>query len=120
MVEYRKTVAQHPDDAEYRSKLRRAELKAADYCYQKGQLQLEKGNIQEAIAQFQQGLAAMPDHGKLQQAMASAIARNEAANLYQEGLNLRQAGKPMTPAGRSRGRSRSIPMIRTRPRRSRS
>ena len=82
-----------PDDAEYRSRLRRAELTAADYYYKKGQIFLEKGNIEEAIAQFQQGLAAMPDHGKLQQAMASAIARNEAANLYQEGLNLRQAGK---------------------------
>jgi general secretion pathway protein D len=93
VVEYRKAVAGRPDDAEYRSRLRRAELKAADYYYQKGQLQLEKGNLEEAIGQFQQGLAAMPDHGKLQQAMSSAIARNEAANLYQEGITLRQAGK---------------------------
>jgi general secretion pathway protein D len=93
VIEYRKALAARPDDAEYLSKLRRTELKAADYYYQKGQLQLEKGNLEEAIAQFQQGLAAMPDHGKLQQAMTSAIARNEAANLYQEGLNLRQAGK---------------------------
>jgi general secretion pathway protein D len=93
VVEYRKAVGERPDDAEYRSRLRRAELKAADYYYQKGQLQLEKGNLEDAIGQFQQGLAAMPDHGKLQQAMSSAIARNEAGNLYQEGLALRQAGK---------------------------
>ena len=43
--------------------------------------------------QFQHGLASMPDHRKLQQAMTDAIARKEAANLYQEGLNLHQAGK---------------------------
>jgi general secretion pathway protein D len=93
VIEYRKASAERPDDAEYKSRLRRTELKAADFYYGRGQRFLEQGNLDEAIAQFQQGMASMPDHGKLQQAMTHALARHEAANLYQEGLNLRQAGK---------------------------
>jgi len=93
VLEYRKALARHPGDIEYRSRLKQTELKAADFYYQRGQQFLEQGNLDEAIVQYQQGLASMPDHRKLQQAMTEAIARKEAGNLYQEGSYLRQAGR---------------------------
>jgi len=93
VLEYRKALARHPGDIEYRSRLKQTELKAADFYYQRGQQFLDQGNLDEAIVQYQQGLASMPDHRKLQQAMTEAIARKEAGNLYQEGSYLRQAGR---------------------------
>ncbi len=94
VVEYRKALAEKPNDVEYRSRLRQTELKAADFYYQRGQrLLLDQGNVDAAIVQYQQGLAAMPEHSKLQQAMNEAIARKEAASLYQEGVTLRDAGR---------------------------
>jgi general secretion pathway protein D len=93
VLEYRKGLASSPGDIEYRSRLRQTELKAADFYYQRGQRMLEQGALDEAVVQFQQGLASLPDHRKLQQAMTDALARKEAANLYLEGVNLHQAGK---------------------------
>jgi general secretion pathway protein D len=93
VLEYRKALSDSPSDIEYRSRLKQTELKAADFYYQRGQRFIEQGNLDEAIVQYQQGLASMPDHRKLQQAMTDAIARKEAGNLYQEGSYLRQAGR---------------------------
>jgi general secretion pathway protein D len=93
VLEYRKALLERPGDIEFRSRLKQTELKSADFYYQQGQQFLEQGNLDEAIVQFQHGLASMPDHRKLQQVMTDAIARKEAANLYQEGLNLHQTGK---------------------------
>ena len=93
VLEYRKALSEHPNDVEYRSRLKQTELKAADFYYQRGVRLVEQGNLDSAIVQFQQGLAAISDHSKLQQAMADALARKEAASLYQEGANLRQAGR---------------------------
>src|SRR6267143_1653059 len=93
VLEYRKALVERHGDIEVRSRLKEPELKSADYYYQQGQRFLEQGNLDEAIVQFQHGLASMPDHRKLQQVMTDAIARKEAANLYQEGLNLHQTGK---------------------------
>src|SRR5712691_2131601 len=92
VLEYRKATADSPGDVEYRSRLKQTELKAADFYYQRGQRSLEQGNLDGAIVQYQQGMAAMPDHSKLQQAMTDAIARKEAGNTYREGVNLREAG----------------------------
>ncbi|MCK7479001.1 MAG: hypothetical protein M0C28_17770 [Candidatus Moduliflexus flocculans] len=39
------------------------------------------------------GRAALPDHSKLLQARNEAVARKEANALYDEGVNLREAGK---------------------------
>lgn len=93
VLEYRKALSEHPNDVEYRSRLKQTELKAADFYYQRGVRLVEQGNLDSAIVQFQQGLAAISDHSKLQQAMADALARKEAASLYQEGASLRQAGR---------------------------
>lgn len=93
VLEYRKAYIKHPNDVEYKSRLKQTELKAADYYYQRGMALLEQSNLDGASVQFQQGLAAMPDHGKLQQAMTDVIARKEAASVYQEAISLRDAGK---------------------------
>ncbi|MGB5080898.1 MAG: secretin N-terminal domain-containing protein [Burkholderiales bacterium] len=93
VLEYRKALADSPADIEFRSRLRQAELKAADFYYQRGTRLLEQNNLDGAIVQFQQGLASMPDHSKLQQAMTEVIARKEGASLFREGLNLRDAGQ---------------------------
>lgn len=93
VVEYRKAYSANPRDIEYRSRLKQMELKAADFYYQKGTTLLEQGNIDAATLQFQQGLAAMTEHTKLQQAMNLALARKEAGALYQEGLRHRESEK---------------------------
>lgn len=93
VIEYRKAHARHPKDVEFKSRLQQMELKAADYYYQRGMAALERDNIDGAIVQFQQGLAALADHAKLQQAMATALARKEANNLYFEGMRAEEAGK---------------------------
>jgi len=93
VLEYRKALAAQPNDVEYRSRLKQTELKAADFYYQRGIQMLEQANLDAAIVQFQQGLAAVPDHSKLQQAMVEVLARKEAANLYLEAINLREAGR---------------------------
>lgn len=93
VIEYRKAYGKHPNNVEYKSRLHQVELKAADYYYQRGIKLVEQGNLDGAIVQFQQGLAAMPDHSKLQQAMNEALARKEAGSSYSEGASYQEAGK---------------------------
>lgn len=93
VIEYRKLNAQQPGNVEYKSRLKQTEMKAADFYYQRGVTQMEQGNLDGAVVQFQQGLAAMPDHSKLLQVMNQALARKEAESLYQEALSYREAGK---------------------------
>jgi general secretion pathway protein D len=93
VLEYRRALAERPNDVELRSRLKQTELKAADFYYQRGMRLLEQGNLDGAIGEFQQGLTAIPDHSKLQQAMSGALARKEAASVYQEGLKMREAGR---------------------------
>ncbi len=93
VIEYRKAYAKHPENVEYKSRLKQTELKAADFYYQRGVGLMEQGNLDGAIVQFQQGLAAMPDHSKLLQAMNQTLARKEAESLYHEALSYQEAGK---------------------------
>lgn len=93
VLEYRKAYGKTPENIEYKSRLKQTELKAADHYYQRGLKLIEQGNVDAAIEQFQQGLAAMPEHSKLQQAMNDALSRKEAATLYQEGHTYQEAGK---------------------------
>ena len=99
---YREATAREPNDVELRSRLRQAELKAADHYYQRGLRLVEQGNLDGAIVQFQQGLAAMPDHSKLLQIMNQTLVRKEASHLYEEGRRLREAGKPNEAMSRFR------------------
>ena len=98
VLEYRKAYGKEPQNVEYKSRLKQTELKAADFYYQRGMRLVEQGNLDAAIVQFQQGLAAMPDHNKLLQAMNETLARKEANNQYQEAANHLEAGR--TPEAR--------------------
>lgn len=93
VLEYRKAYAANPTDVEYKSRLKQTELKAADFYYQRGMRLLEQGNFDGAIVQFQQGLAAVPDHSKLLQAMGDTLTRKEANSLYLEAMNHFEAGR---------------------------
>ena len=104
VLEYRRLLADRPNDVELRSRLQQTELRAADFYYQRGLLLMESGNLDGAIAELQQGLTSLPGQAKLQQAMGMALARKESGSLYQEGLSLREAGR-MEEAARQFQRS---------------
>jgi len=106
---YRKATLRQPNDVELRSRLRQTELKAADFYYQRGRRMTEQGNLDGAIMQFQQGLAAMPDHSKLLQIMNQTLVRKEANLLYDEGRRLREGGKPNEAMARFRSALRIHP-----------
>jgi general secretion pathway protein D len=93
VLAYRKVSAENPTDVEYKSRLKQTELKAADYYYQRGWILFEQDNLDGAVIQFQQGLAAMPDHGKLLQAMRQVLLRKEANSLYAEAVKAKEAGQ---------------------------
>lgn len=93
VLEYRKAAARYPADVEYRSRLKQTEHKAADYYYQRGLALLEQDSLDAAIQQFQQGLAAVPDHGKLLQVMNQALLRKEANALYEQAAREIEAGR---------------------------
>lgn len=93
VLAYRKVSAENPSDVEYKSRLKQTELKAADYYYQRGLALYEQDNLDGAVIQFQQGLAAMPDHGKLLQAMRQVLLRKEANSLYLEAVKAKEAGQ---------------------------
>ena len=93
VLEYRKAYTSRPTDIEYKSRLQQAELKAADFYYKRGIQMLEQGNLDGAIGQFQDGLVCMPDHQKLQQAIADVTARKQADTLVSEAVSLRDGGK---------------------------
>src|SRR5215469_11530347 len=78
VLTYRKYCSQKPCDVEYRSRLKQTELKAADFFYQRGLREEEAGNFDAALEQFQEGLIAMPEHNRLQQAIAEVVARKQA------------------------------------------
>lgn len=91
--EYREAYARNPGNIQYKSRLRQAELRAADFFYQRGQRFAEQGNFDAAMIEFQQGLNAMPEHSKLIQGMTAVVARNEAGRLYGEARSILEAGK---------------------------
>lgn len=91
VLEYRKAHNREPANVEFTSRLRQAELKAADYYYQKGFRHFEFGNYDAAIQEYQRGLTAMPEHGKLLQAMNRALAEKQASQLVAEARLMEQA-----------------------------
>lgn len=90
---YRKASVNAPGDIEFKSRLKQTELKAADYYYQEGTKLIDAGNEDGAVVKFQQGLVAMPDHSKLNQAMQELLARQEANRLYKEALANHNMGR---------------------------
>ncbi len=94
VLEFRQASRERPNDIEIRSRLRQTELKAAEHYYHRGALTRAKGDLDGAIALFQQGLVVMPENDKLQSALREAQTRKEAIALYLEGSKLMDAGKP--------------------------
>ena len=93
VLEYRRALVDDPGNIEFKSRLKYTELKAADFYYQRGLELIEQGNIDGAIVQYQQGLTAMPKHGKLSQAMSQVLSRKEANALYESARLEAEAGK---------------------------
>lgn len=91
VMEYRKAHNRDPGNVEYSSRLRQAELKAADFYYQKGVRHFDAGNYDAAIVEYQRGLTAMPEHGKLLQAMNRALSEKQADQLIAEAGLMEQA-----------------------------
>lgn len=91
VAEYRKALAGNGNNVEYRSRLKQAELNAAEFYYHQGVRLVESGDLDGAIVQFQQGLSAMPEYGKLHQAMKETLSRKEAQTLFEEGKRLVEA-----------------------------
>lgn len=94
IVEYRKAVLEQPNNIEYRQRLQRAELDAANYFLDRGTALFSEGKYDAAIAEFQSGLAAVPEHPRLLQVLSEALGRKEAEALYLEALNYIEAQRP--------------------------
>lgn len=91
VLEYRKAHNRDPANVEFSSRLWQAELKAADFYYQKGFRHFESGNYDAAIQEYQHGLTAKPQHSKLLQAMNRVLAEKQANQLVTEAKLLEQA-----------------------------
>lgn len=93
VMEYRKAYDKIATDARITLRLRQVELKAAEHYYQRGAMLYDKGDIEGAIVEYEQGLAAMPDNDKLRQSLLLAVAHQDAERLYAEGLSMQEAGR---------------------------
>lgn len=93
VMEYRKAYDKTATDAKIALRLRQVEFKAAEYYYQRGAMLYDKGDIEGAIVEYEQGLAAMSDNDKLRQSLALAVARQDAERFYAEGLSMKEAGR---------------------------
>lgn len=91
--EYQTAHNDDPSNIEITSRLREAEIRAADSYYHKGMLELSKGNNDAALELFQQGLQAMPANDKLAKAQQDVVNRKESSSLYKEALGLLDAGR---------------------------
>lgn len=86
VLEYRRALKEHPGDVELTSRLRQTELKAAEHYYHRGVTQRDRGDLEGAIATFQQGVVAKSDYSKLQEAMLDVLSLREAGLLYADAL----------------------------------
>lgn len=93
VLTYRKARSKDPDSVELRSRLERAEIRAAEHYYHQGKDLLETGQLEGALSAFQQGLVAKPDYAKLRKSMDKALARRQADRLHKEGKRNLQMGR---------------------------
>ena len=105
VAEYRKAYAEKPQRHQFKSRLKQAELKAADFYYQRARI-AEQGNLDSAVVQFQQGLIAMPDHSKLLQAMNETLARKKPTCSTRKAKACVRPARPTTRCANSCGRAR--------------
>lgn len=100
VLEYRKALAKNNGNVEYRSRLKQTELHAAEFYYHQGKRQAESGDLDGALAHYQQGLSAMPEHEKLRQAVKEILGRKEAQTYFGEGERLAGADKKAEAAAK--------------------
>lgn len=91
--EYRKENSEHPADIEVKMKLQQAELNAAEAYYEDGMAFENQGLLDDAIYQFREGLAAMPNNEKVANALKTTLQEKEANTFYQQAVDLDKAGK---------------------------
>jgi len=97
VLELRDEVKASPGDVSLKSLLVQYEANAAEFYYQQGAEQLDRGQYALAIEEFNRGLTAAPDHDKLLQSISSALLKQhehqqirEAQSQYRVG-NLQEA-----------------------------
>jgi general secretion pathway protein D len=92
VMELRKAAREHPNNVEVRSRLVQTELRAAEHFHARAMQWAAQGETSAAIEALQNGLSAAPTHEKLQQALASLLAQQEADSLHEEGQRLQALG----------------------------
>lgn len=93
VLTYRKAVQEDPDNVTLKYHLKEAELQAAEFYYQRGLKYQQAGNLDEAIAEFQRAITAMPDYTKARQALGRALAKKEADRHYQDAQRYTEVDK---------------------------
>lgn len=93
VVEYRREYSEHPTDYEIKMRLQEAEMNAAEAYYEDGMALKEEGLLDDAIYQFREGMAAMPNNEKVANALKSTLKEKEADTFYQQAADLDKAGK---------------------------
>ena len=107
VMEYRSELERNPNSIELKSSLRQAELRAAEYYFQQGVNELARNNYEAAIGYYEQGLAAMPGHEKLQTSMHAALAKKESALMLKEARRYKEIGS-MENEGRALERALTL------------
>ncbi len=92
VMEYRAELERDPGNIAVRSSLKQTELRAAEYYYKTGMIQISKNSYELAVSSFEQGLAAMPNNEKLQLAVRSTMAVRERSHLLKEAERYKKIG----------------------------
>jgi len=69
VVEYTKALREKPDDAEIRSGLGRAKLRASEVHFQRGRRAAETGKLQEALVEYELAAELNPTNGLVDDAL---------------------------------------------------
>lgn len=93
VIRYRKQYSENPTDYEVKMKLEEAEMNASEAYYEDGVSLKEEGFLDDAIYQFREGLAAMPNNEKVANALKTTLQEKEGNTFYQQAVDLNKAGK---------------------------
>lgn len=88
VMDYRARAAEHPGDAAARMALERAEGAAAEHYLEEGKERLARGDVEEAIVSYRNGLVARSDDPLLRRALSEAMGVREARHAYEQALPL--------------------------------
>lgn len=88
VMDHRARAAERPRDAAARMTLEQVESAAAEHYLSEGNDQLARGDVEDAIASFRNGLVAQTDNPVLRRALSRAIGIREAQHAYEQALPL--------------------------------